>query len=156
MQYQRKNSTYNNQRMTPQQEMQYQRRNSPNNNMQNYNNNINYNNRNMPYEYNQGRISPNNNYPLKTPQPRSPMQNQYDNYNNNLKGSRTPFIDYRTGQNIYNQRGFTPGQNQYNDIPNRPPSRPFGDISFKGQNNGQDMGNRGYSRHNYSNQNNYY
>ena len=67
----------------------------------------------------------------------------HDNYNNNLKGSRTPFIDYRTGQNIYNQRGFTPGQNQYNDIPNRPPSRPFGDISFKGQNNGQDMGNRG-------------
>ena len=123
----------------------------------------NYNNRNPNQQYNQGRQSPsmNNNYPLKTPQPqynqsRGPMPNQMDNYNNNLKGSRTPFMDYRTGQNIYNQRGFTPGHNQYNDIPNRPPSRPFGDISFKGQNNNGDLGERGYSRHNYSNPNNYY
>ena len=61
-------------------------------------------------------------------------------YNNeyNMRGSRTPFVDYRTGQNVYNKRGFTPGQNQYSDIPNRPPSRPFGDISFKGQQNGGD------------------
>ena len=84
------------------------------------------------------------------------MQNQYDNYNNNLKGSRTPFIDYKTGQNVYNPRGFTPGQNQYNDIPNRPPSRPFGEISFKGQNGNENLGGRGYSRQNYSNSDNYY
>ena len=103
----------------------------------------------------------NNNYPSRTPQPqfnqpRNSMQNQYDNYNNNLKGSRTPFVDYKTGQNIYNQRGFTPGQNHYNDIPNRPPSRPFGEISFKGQNNAENMDGRGYPKHNYSNSKNYY
>ena len=165
-QYQNGNNTpYNlNQRMSPQQ--QYQRNNNiPYNNIDNMNNRQspnNYNNRNSPYDYNQGRQSPYNEYPLRTPQPqfnpsRSPIQNHYDNYNNNLKGSRTPFVDYKTGQNIYNQRGFTPSQNQYNDIPNRPPSRPFGEISFKGQPNGaENMGGRGYSKHNYSNANNYY
>ena len=162
--YQNGNTPYNNnQRMSPQQ--QYQKNNNtPYNNNQNI---IDNNNRNSPLNYNRERQSPNNynnNYPLRTPQPqfnqsKNFMKNQYDNYNNNynLKGSRTPFVDYKTGQNIYNQRGFTPGQNQYNEIPNRPPSRPFGDISFKGQNNGENIA-RGYSRqnHNYSNQNNYY
>ena len=100
---------------------------------------------------------PNNNYPMRTPQPqynqnKAQIQAQYDNYEYNMKGSRTPFVDYKTGQNVYSKRGFTPGQNQYNDIPNRPPSRPFGDISFKGQQNGGDN----YQRYNYSNQNNYY
>ena len=151
--------------MTPQQ--QYLNNNTPYNN-QNINNRQspnNYNNRNSPYEYNQGRNSPNNynNMPIRTPQPqfnqgKSPMQEQYDNYNNNnLKASRTPFVDYKTGQNIYDPRRFTPGQNQYNEIPNRPPSRPFGEISFKGQ-NGQNYGEgeMGNYRHNYSNRNNYY
>ena len=163
-QYQNGNGTpyNNNQRMSPQQ--QYQNGNGTPYNRQtpnNYNNG--YNNRNSPSHYNQDRQSPNsnNNYPSRTPQAqfsqsRNGMQNQYDNYNNNLKGSRTPFIDYRTGQNVYNPRGFTPGQNQYNDIPNRPPSRPFGEISFKGQNGNENLGGRGYSRQNYSNSDNYY
>ena len=163
-QYQNGNNTpyNNNQRMSPQQ--QYQNGNGTPYNRQtpnNYNND--YNNRNSPSHYNQDRQSPNsnNNYPSRTPQPqfnqsRNGMQNQYENYNNNLKGSRTPFIDYRTGQNVYNPRGFTPGQNQYNDIPNRPPSRPFGEISFKGQNGNENLGGRGYSRQNYSNSDNYY
>ena len=82
-------------------------------------------------------------------------------YDNNLKGSRTPFIDYRTGENVYNQRGgFTPSQNKnnYGEIPSRPPSRPFGDISFKGQNNNNNnmVGGRNYPNGNYSNSNNYY
>ena len=85
----------------------------------------------------------NNNYPLRTPQP------QYNQNDYNLKGSRTPFVDSRTGQNVYNKRGFTPNNQQYNEIPNRPPSRPFGDISFKGQQNGGDN----YNRYNYANQN---
>jgi hypothetical protein len=146
--YQNENIQYNyNQRNTPQQ--QYQR----NNNYQN-------SNRQIQNEYNQGRQSPNNynDMPLRTPQPmynqsRSPMMNQYDNGNNMLKGSRTPFVDYRTGQNIYNEKRFTPGRNQYNDIPNRPPSRPFGEISFKQQNGGENMGNY---RNNYPNTDNYY
>ncbi len=183
-QYQNGNNTpYNNQRMSPQQQYQNGNNNTPYNNQRmspqqqnqngngtpynrqtpnNYNND--YNTRNSPPHYNQGRQSPNsnnNNYPSRTPQPqynqsRNGMQNQYDNYNNNLKGTRTPFIDYKTGQNIYNPRGFTPGQNQYNDIPNRPPSRPFGEISFKGQNGNENLGGRGYSRQNYSNSDNYY
>jgi hypothetical protein len=70
-----------------------------------------------------------------------------------LKGSRTPFVDYRTGQNIYNEKRFTPWRNQYNDIPNRPPNRPFGEISFKQQNGGENMGNY---RNNYPNTDNYY
>lgn len=147
----------NNQRNIPQQP--YQRNN-------NYQNDINSqitnnsNNRNLTFEYNQGRqsLNNNNNMTLRTPHPQfiqSRMQviNQYDNYNHNLKGSRTPFVDYKTGQNIYNQKRFTPGQNQYSDIPNRPPSRPFGEISFKQQNGGEDMENYKY---NYSNTNNYY
>ena len=165
--------TYNNQRITPNQ--QYQRNNmiynneqnmnlnnrqTPNNyNMRNSSTPNNYNMRNSPYE-NQGRQSPNhfNNTSFRTLQPQfnqSKNQNQFDNYNNNnLKGSRTPFVDYRTGQNVYNPHRFTPGNGQYNDIPNRPPSRPFGEISFKGQNNGE--GEMGNYRHNYSNPNNYY
>ena len=114
-----------------------------------------YNNmRNSPYDGN------NNNYPMRTPQPqynqnKAQMREQYDNNEYNMRGSRTPFVDYKTGQNVYSKRGFTPGQNQYNqynDIPNRPPSRPFGDISFKGQQNGGDN----YQRYNNPNQNNYY
>ena len=149
----RRTPSYNDQRMTPQQR-------GPNGtpyNQNSYNrqtpNNYN-NNRNSPY---QNRQSPNNNYPMRTPQPqynqnKAQIQAQYDNYEYNMKGSRTPFVDYKTGQSVYSKRGFTPGQNQYNDIPNRPPSRPFGDISFKGQQNGGDN----YQRYNYSNQNNYY
>ena len=139
----RRTPQQNNQNKTPYNNNSYNRQ-TPNNN---------YNNRNSPY---QGRPTPNNS--MRTPQPqynqnKAQIQAQYDNNEYNMRGSRTPFVDYRTGQNVYNKRGFTPGQNQYSDIPNRPPSRPFGDISFKGQQNGGDN----YQRYNYSNnQNNYY
>ena len=136
--------------MTPkQQQYQYENGNPEYDQRLNYRRNPTYNQRMTPNNYNY-RQTPNNNYPMRTPQPqynqnKAQIQPKYDNYDYNMRGARTPFIDYRTGQNVYSKRGFTPGQNMYNDIPNRPPSRPFGDISFKGQQNGGDN----YQRNNY-------
>ena len=179
-QYQR-NTPNNIQRMTPQQyqgregeydqrmsppyrgntPQQFQGNNSPYDQNNNYNrkptpNSYNRSNTQIPNDYYDKRPYINDNIPRRTPQvPQYNQQinNQYGNYS--LKGSRTPFVDLRTGKNIYNQRGFTPGQNQYINIPNRPPSRPFGDISFKGQNINPN-GMEDFQRHNYSNRDNYY
>ena len=148
------NQNQNQMRMSPKQYNQYENGNPEMDPRLNYNRSPPYNaqrNPNSPYNNNYNmRNSPyNDNYPMRTPQPH---YNQNRDYDYNMRGSRTPFIDYKTGQNVYSKRGFTPGQNQYNEIPNRPPSRPFGDISFKGQQNGGEN----YQRYNQQNQNNYY
>ena len=148
------NQNQNQMRMSPKQYNQYENGNPEMDPRLNYNRSPPYNaqrNPNSPYNNNYNmRNSPyNDNYPMRTPQPH---YNQNRDYDYNMRGSRTPFIDYKTGQNVYSKRGFTPGQNHYNEIPNRPPSRPFGDISFKGQQNGGEN----YQRYNQQNQNNYY
>jgi hypothetical protein len=165
-QYDYQNNVQNQMRMSPKQQYQYENgnpemdprlnyRRSPTYNPQRNPNGTPYNQRPTPNNNYNMRNSPyNDNYPMRTPQPQYNQNKAQMEYNNeyNMRGSRTPFIDYKTGQNVYSKRGFTPGQNQYNDIPNRPPSRPFGDISFKGQQNGGDN----YQRYNNPNQNNYY
>ena len=96
-----------------QQQYQYENGNPEYDQRLNYKRSPTYNRRMTPNNYNY-RQTNNNNYPMRTPQPqynqnKAQIQVHYDNYDYNMRGSRTPFIDYRTGQNVYCKRGFTPG-----------------------------------------------
>ena len=158
---------------------------TPNNNGNFIENNRSYN-RQTPYTQNQNngldvgsplpagaemgyRRTPNqyteNNYNERNEEYGNQPQNSAINYNNGLKGSRTPFVGFKPSNSFYNQNGFN--NRMYNNENlngnvtgslKRPMSRPFGEISFKqnGANNNQYFNGQKYASQNYSNPQNYY
>lgn len=93
--------------------------------------------------------------PSRTPQMqlnRTIGQTPY-NPNSIMRNSRTPFVDYKpTGYNINKMENTNNFQ-----ISNRPPSRPFGNVSFKGNNSYRqnNMDPYYYERENINTNNNY-
>ena len=83
-------------------------------------------------------------YPSRTPAPMShTMQTPYNQ--NSMRNARTPF-DYKPTNSFYGQNRIESGSNF--QISNRPPSRPFGNVSFKGTNRGGQMEPYYYEREN--------
>ena len=90
--------------------------------------------------------------PSRTPQMQMQGQTPY-NPNSVMRNSRTPFADYKLAGYGVNRM-----ENANNfQISNRPPSRPFGNVSFKGNNSsrGNNIDPYYYERENINTNNNY-
>ena len=101
---------------------------------------------------NQQTRTPHQQYPSRTPAPMShTMQAPYNQ--NVMRNSRTPFVDYKPSSSFYDQNRIENPNNF--QISNRPPSRPFGNVSFKGTSRGGQMDPYYYERENIKTNNNY-
>ena len=91
-------------------------------------------------------------YPSRTPAPMShTMQEPYNQ--NSMRNARTPFVDYKHSNSFYGQNRIENANNF--QISYRPPSRPFGNVSFKGTNRGGQMDPYYYERDNINTNSNY-